>query len=58
MFSYSDALRGEVLGAATELPATGNDTKVLIMLLAMLALGASLKVVSYNMAEKKERENV
>jgi hypothetical protein len=50
-------LRGEVLGAATELPATGNDTKVLIMLLTMLALGASLKVVSYNMAEKKEEKN-
>jgi len=57
-FTYSDGLRGEVLGAATELPATGNDTKVLIMLLTMLALGASLKVVSYNMAEKKEGKNV
>ena len=57
-FTYSDGLRGEVLGVATELPATGNDTKVLIMLLTMLALGASLKVVSYNMAEKKERKNV
>lgn len=57
-FTYSDGLRGEVLGAATELPATGNDTNVLIMLLTMLALGASLKVVSYNMAEKKERKNV
>jgi len=56
-FNYSDGLRGEVLGAATELPATGNDTRVLIMLLTMLALGASLKVVSYNMAEKKERKN-
>lgn len=56
-FTYSDGLRGEVLGAATELPATGNDTKVLIMLLTMLALGASLKVVSYNMAEEKERKN-
>jgi uncharacterized repeat protein (TIGR01451 family) len=56
-FTYSDGLRGEVLGAATELPATGNDTKVLIMLLTVLALGASLKVVSYNMAEKKERKN-
>lgn len=56
-FTYSDGLRGEVLGAATELPATGNDTKVLIMLLTMLALGASLKIVSYNMAEEKERKN-
>ena len=57
-FTYSDGLRGEVLGITTELPATGNDTKVLIMLLTMLALGASLKVVSYNMAEKKEGKNV
>jgi len=57
-FTYSDSLRGEVLGAATELPATGNDTKILIMLLTMLVLGASLKVVGYNMAEKKEGKNV
>ena len=57
-FTYSDSLRGEVLGVATELPATGNDTKILIMLLTMLALGVSFKVVSYNMAEKKEEKNV
>ena len=57
-FTFSDGLRGGVLGATTELPATGSDTNVLLMLYVMMALGASLKIASHNMAEKKERKNV
>jgi uncharacterized repeat protein (TIGR01451 family) len=45
-WSLSASVGGEVLGIATELPPTGSDTRILILLMTMLFTGVGFKLVS------------
>jgi len=41
---FSASVEGQVLGAATELPAAGNETNLLFGFLALMGLGVGLKI--------------
>ncbi|MEJ2441644.1 MAG: LPXTG cell wall anchor domain-containing protein, partial [Patescibacteria group bacterium] len=55
--TFGGNLSPQVLGAATELPATGNNTAVLMILLALGVAGFGFKRGATNLESKKRRNS-